>query len=113
MITSTRVKHLVALCAAPDGWSWCGSRLIFAALHLVISVKCTIICTSKVFLDWRDILLTFSPRCGDLPLTVAIGLHPVDLIDGVNQVQGDDITNVRTAEVVKIILLLYLVLLNS
>ncbi|RZR95775.1 hypothetical protein BHM03_00024671, partial [Ensete ventricosum] len=84
------VKHLVALCAAPDGWSWCGSRLIFTALHLVISVK-----------------------CGDLPLTVAIGLHPVDLIDGVNQVQGDDITNVRTAEVVKIILLLYLVLLNS
>ncbi|URE43818.1 hypothetical protein MUK42_32771 [Musa troglodytarum] len=37
-------------------------------------------------------------RCGDLPLTVAIGVHLMDLIDGVNQVQGD-ITNVRTAEV--------------
>ncbi|URE43822.1 hypothetical protein MUK42_32771 [Musa troglodytarum] len=36
--------------------------------------------------------------CGDLPLTVAIGVHLMDLIDGVNQVQGD-ITNVRTAEV--------------
>ncbi|URE43819.1 hypothetical protein MUK42_32771 [Musa troglodytarum] len=57
---STRVKHVVALCAAPGSWSW----------------------------------------CGDLPLTVAIGVHLMDLIDGVNQVQGD-ITNVRTAEVLK------------
>ncbi|URE42891.1 hypothetical protein MUK42_14059 [Musa troglodytarum] len=39
-------------------------------------------------------------QCGDLPLTVAIGVHLMDLIDGVNQVQGD-ITNVRTAEVLK------------
>ncbi|CAL9196396.1 unnamed protein product [Musa hybrid cultivar] len=75
------VKHVVARCAAPGSWSWCVSRLIFTALHLIISAK-----------------------CGDLPLTVAIGLHSMDLIDGVNQVQGD-ITNVRTAEVVKTILL--------
>lgn len=47
--TSTRVKHVVALCAAPGSWSWCVSRLIFTALHLIISAKCTIIYTLKYF----------------------------------------------------------------
>ncbi|THU54655.1 hypothetical protein C4D60_Mb10t27440 [Musa balbisiana] len=69
--------------------------------------KATIILLSNIA-SWtnvfRFVALTFSPMCGDLPLTVAIGLQSMDLIDGVNQVQGD-ITNVRTAEVVKTILL--------
>lgn len=37
---------------------------------------------------------------GSLPLIVAIDLQPMAPIDGVIQVQGD-ITNARTAEVVK------------
>lgn len=40
-------------------------------------------------------------RDGDLPLIVAIDLQPMAPIEGVIQVQGD-ITNARTAEVVKV-----------
>jgi hypothetical protein len=39
-------------------------------------------------------------REGDLPLIVAIDLQPMAPIEGVIQVQGD-ITNARTAEVVR------------
>lgn len=41
-------------------------------------------------------------RDGDPPLIIAIDLQPMAPIEGVIQVQGD-ITNARTAEVVKIL----------
>jgi 23S rRNA U2552 (ribose-2'-O)-methylase RlmE/FtsJ len=42
----------------------------------------------------------YATREGDLPLIVAIDLQPMAPIEGVIQVQGD-ITNARTAEVVR------------
>lgn len=44
----------------------------------------------------------YGGRENDLPLIVAIDLQPMAPIEGVIQVQGD-ITNARTAEVVRII----------
>lgn len=60
------------------------------------------LCLQSALLD-KDKAFVYSEilcREGDLPLIVAIDLQPMAPIEGVIQVQGD-ITNARTAEVVK------------
>ncbi|XP_030475094.2 putative tRNA (cytidine(32)/guanosine(34)-2'-O)-methyltransferase [Syzygium oleosum] len=71
------VKRVVDLCAAPGSWSQVLSRKLYLP--------------AKLSPDARE---------GDLPLIVAIDLQPMAPIEGAIQVQGD-ITNARTAEVVR------------
>lgn len=78
---------------------------------LLIASKCqrqfAAVC-SCIVLSWISdglvllflVLLCCATRDGDLPLIVAIDLQPMAPIEGVIQVQGD-ITNARTAEVVR------------
>lgn len=66
-----------------------------------------------VYLAWLlNSLTVFFCRDSDLPLIVAIDLQPMAPIDGVIQVQGD-ITNARTAEVVKFYLTLVFKVSNT
>ncbi|KAA3455030.1 FtsJ-like methyltransferase family protein [Gossypium australe] len=71
------VKRVVDLCAAPGSWSQVLSR--------------------KLYLPSKQSPVS---KDGELPLIVAIDLQPMAPIEGVIQVQGD-ITNARTAEVVR------------